>query len=227
MKTDHFPNQSLKQENVLNTNEQYFKQLPGVIKSPITGTEKNGIQLFQVTEWPNKLDLHSENGSASSVDLLPPVYALHGEPGSWWGGIGYEAGYGGIFAVISFKGKQFKICSDDIVISEKLPQDINEKIICEHVLAIGTLEYSLFGRPYLPFASVTLTVEQQTLTSEVISFKFKKRKRYRKTKFHRQAVTFLRVNEINFIRPDRQQLKPLITARDPGAPLLAQNAKIL
>ncbi|EME30887.1 mitochondrial ribosomal protein L21 precursor [Galdieria sulphuraria] len=212
---------------LVEASEERLDELPGVIKSPLTGEEKRGIQLFQVNDWPNRVETSNEEGSTSCVDILPPVYATHGEPGSWWGGIGYEAGYGGMFAVIVLKGKQFKICPDDIVVSEKLEQDINEKIVSDRVLAIGTMEYSLFGRPYLPFASVTLTVEQQTLTSEVVSFRFKKRKRYRRAWFHRQPITFLRVNNIEFIQPKKEQLSPLITARDSNAPLLAQNARIL
>ncbi|GJQ12188.1 hypothetical protein GpartN1_g3979.t1 [Galdieria partita] len=212
---------------LVETSEERLAELPGVIKSALTGEEKQGIELFQVNGWPSRVESMTEEDSASCVDILPPVYATHGEPGSWWGGVGYETGYGGMFAVMILKGKQFKVCSDDIVVSERLDHDINEKVVADRVLAIGTMEYSLFGRPYLPLASVTLTVEQQTLTSEVVSFRFKKRKRYRKAWFHRQPITFLRVNDIQFVVPKKEQLSPLITARDPNAPLLAQNARIL
>lgn len=213
---------------LVETSEERLQEFPGVIKSPLTGEEKRGIQLYQVDDWPKSVETTSEDGtSRCSVQVLPAVYATHGEPGSWWGGIGYEAGYGGLFAVMVLKGKQFKVCPDDIVVSERLEQDINEKVVSDQVLAIGTVEYSLFGRPYLPFASVTMTVEQQTLTSEIVSFRFRKRKRYRKAWFHRQPITYLRVNDIQFVKPKLEQLKPLITARDPNAPLLSQNARIL
>jgi len=189
---------------LVETSEDRLDEFPGVIQSPLTGEEKQGIHLYQVDNWPASVETTLEDGTkCSPTDILPPVYATHGAPGSWWGGIGYEAGYGGMFAVMILKGKQFKVCPDDIVISERLDQDINEQVVSDRVLAIGTLEFSLFGRPYLPYARVTMTVEQQTLTSEVVSFRFKKRKRYRKAWFHRQPITYLRKFSLRPLRVRR------------------------
>ena len=53
-------------------------------------------------------------------------------------------------------------------------------------MLIGTKDYTTIGRPYIKNANVKFEVEEQTRTEKVRVFKFKRRKRYKKLRGHRQ-----------------------------------------
>lgn len=60
-----------------------------------------------------------------------------------------------IFAVLEIAGFQFKVVADDQVICEHLKDyDINEHIVFDKVLLIGTKDYTSIGRPYVETAKV-------------------------------------------------------------------------
>ena len=52
------------------------------------------------------------------------------------------------------------------------------------------------GKPFIPYASVTCEVLGDLKLPKVISFKFKRRKGYRRKKGHRQTVARLQVKTI-------------------------------
>lgn len=59
-----------------------------------------------------------------------------------------------IFAVLEIAGFQFKVVADDQVICERLDFDINEHIVFDRVLMVGTKDYTSIGRPYVETAKV-------------------------------------------------------------------------
>jgi ribosomal protein L21 len=56
---------------------------------------------------------------------------------------------------VEINGFQHKVCVDDKVISEKLGDyDINDSIVFEKVLMIGTKDFTAIGRPFVLKAKV-------------------------------------------------------------------------
>lgn len=87
---------------------------------------------------------------------------------------------------------------DDIVLSNWLKEyDINEQIVFDGVLLVGTKDFTLLGRPIVKSAKVYATVEEQTETDKTIIFKKKRRKTYQKTMHFRHKITVLRINRID------------------------------
>lgn len=99
-----------------------------------------------------------------------------------------------IFAVIQVGSHQFKVCRGDWIYVEKLKYaDVKQKIILNKVLMLGTKSETVIGRPIVPDAAVHALVEEHQLGAETIIFKKKRRKNYRRTNYHRQELTRLKI----------------------------------
>ncbi|CAI9755158.1 unnamed protein product [Fraxinus pennsylvanica] len=101
------------------------------------------------------------------------------------------------FAVVQIGSHQFKVSNGDCIYAEKLKYcDVNDKLILNKVLMLGSKTQTIIGRPILPDAAVHAVVEEHALDAKVIIFKKKRRKNYRRTKGHRQELTKLRITDI-------------------------------
>lgn len=117
--------------------------------------------------------------------------------------------YEPIFAVVQVGSHQFKVSNGDSIFVEKLKYcDVNDKLILNRVLMLGSMAQTIIGRPVLPDAAVHAVVEEHALDAKVIIFKKKRRKNYRRTKGHRQELTKLRITDIQGI--EKPEPKPSI-----------------
>jgi large subunit ribosomal protein L21 len=92
------------------------------------------------------------------------------------------------FAVVQIGSHQFKVSPNDLIYTEKLKYcDINDKLMLNKVLMLGSKDQTIIGRPVLPKAAVFAVVEEHALDEKVIIFKKKRRKNYRRTTGHRQV----------------------------------------
>ncbi|RLN30505.1 50S ribosomal protein L21, mitochondrial [Panicum miliaceum] len=108
--------------------------------------------------------------------------------------------YEPVFAVVQIGSHQFKVSNGDSIFTERLKFcDVNDKLILNRVLMLGSQSQTVIGRPILPEASVHAVVEEHALDAKVIIFKKKRRKNYRRTKGHRQELTKLRITNIEGI----------------------------
>ena len=75
---------------------------------------------------------------------------------------------------------------------------VGAKITINKMLALGSKDFTLLGRPVLPrdLALVEATVIEKTLSSTKIVQNFERRMRARHIKFSRQKWTLLRINSI-------------------------------
>ncbi|KAL2533817.1 50S ribosomal protein L21 [Abeliophyllum distichum] len=119
------------------------------------------------------------------------------------------------FAVVQIGSHQFKVSNGDCIFTERLKYcDVNDKLILNKVLMLGSKTQTIIGRPILPDAAVHAVVEEhgllassligiisscRPLDAKVIIFKKKRRKNYRRTKGHRQELTKLRITDISGI----------------------------
>ena len=76
---------------------------------------------------------------------------------------------------------------------------IGSKIVINKLLALGSQDFTLLGRPVLPrdLANVEATVIEKTLSRTKIVQKFERRMRARHIHFRRTKWTLLRINTIN------------------------------
>ncbi|KDP20973.1 hypothetical protein JCGZ_21444 [Jatropha curcas] len=114
--------------------------------------------------------------------------------------------YEPVFAVVQIGSHQFKVSNGDSIFTERLKFcDVNDKLILNKVLLLGSSTQTIIGRPMVPDAAVHAVVEQHALDAKVIIFKKKRRKNYRRTKGHRQELTKLRITDIQGIeKPERK-----------------------
>ncbi|XP_063674189.1 large ribosomal subunit protein bL21-like [Bolinopsis microptera] len=61
------------------------------------------------------------------------------------------------FAVVHVKGVQFKVSVNDVIQVDTLDLEPGTKITLDKVLLVGSLNYTLIGRPLLPASTVTVT----------------------------------------------------------------------
>ena len=89
---------------------------------------------------------------------------------------------------------------DDIVVLPRLQEyDINDQVVFDKVLLMGTDKLSLVGRPYVGSCKVYGTVQEQTLSEKKITFKMRAKKGIKKTKNKKVWMTVLRIDKIEFI----------------------------
>ena len=104
-----------------------------------------------------------------------------------------------LFAVIFIQGKQHKITAEDFLLVNQIPSlEVFSDISLDKVLLVGSLNWSLIGRPLLPKGMVKVTANtlEHRNIDPVIIFKTRKRKNYKKTKIHRQLVSLFRITDI-------------------------------
>ncbi|OIV93201.1 hypothetical protein TanjilG_24416 [Lupinus angustifolius] len=108
--------------------------------------------------------------------------------------------YEPVFAVVQIGSHQFKVSNRDSIFTERLKFcEVNDKLILNKVLLVGSDSQTIVGRPTVPGAAVHAVVEEHALDAKVIIFKKKRRKNYRRTRGHRQELTKLRITNIEGI----------------------------
>jgi large subunit ribosomal protein L21 len=99
-------------------------------------------------------------------------------------------------AVILTGGKQYRVKEGDILSIEKLDAGNGQKVHFSQVLLIEDGENVLVGAPVLENALVRAEVIETYKDEKVLVFKKKRRKQFRRTRGHRQALTKIRVEGI-------------------------------
>ena len=118
-----------------------------------------------------------------------------------------------VFSIVELNGAQYKVVEDDLIMSDRLPLDVGQRVRLTNVLLLGTVAHTLIGRPLVEGAWVECEVEEQSRTAKLLVFHKKRRKNHRKMRGHRDDVTILRVVQIS--TPDMLPL-PSTTAALPA-----------
>lgn len=95
-------------------------------------------------------------------------------------------------AVIETGGKQYYVQEGTELYVEKLNNEVGEEIKLDKVLMCNGVS----GRPYLENVEVIAKVEKHGKQKKIIIFKYKPKKKYRRTQGHRQPYTKLIVKSI-------------------------------
>ncbi len=100
-----------------------------------------------------------------------------------------------MYAIVTTGGKQYKVVKGDVIDVEKLDAQPGDKVELNVVL-LNDGENTVVDAATLADKKVTAEVIEQFKDKKQLVFKFKKRKRYHRTKGHRQNLTKLQVTEI-------------------------------
>ena len=100
-----------------------------------------------------------------------------------------------MYAIVSTGGKQYKVAKGDVIDVEKLDAQPGDKVELD-VLMLNDGENTVVDAAALEGKKVVAEVVEQFKGKKQIVFKFMKRKRYHRTKGHRQNLTKLQVVEI-------------------------------
>ena len=98
------------------------------------------------------------------------------------------------YAIIETGGKQYRVHNNDIVSVERLSVEAGQQVEFDQVLAVSNGQQLLVGTPTVAGASISATVMEHYRDRKIVSFKFKRRKGYRKKKGHRQELTRLKIH---------------------------------
>ncbi|MBU1163236.1 MAG: 50S ribosomal protein L21 [Proteobacteria bacterium] len=101
-----------------------------------------------------------------------------------------------MYAVVSSGGKQYKVQKGEILRVEKISGDIGAPVSFDKVLMFSDGENVNIGQPVLENVSVNGHIVEQDKAKKIIVFKYKKRKRYRRTQGHRQQYTAVKIDNI-------------------------------
>ena len=100
-----------------------------------------------------------------------------------------------MYAIVTTGGKQYKVAKGDIFSVEKLDAQPGDKVKLD-VLLLNDGKKTIVDAATLAKKKVTCEVIDQYKDKKVIVFKLKKRKRYHRTRGHRQNLTKLMVSSM-------------------------------
>ncbi|HBK84896.1 MAG TPA: 50S ribosomal protein L21 [Firmicutes bacterium] len=102
-----------------------------------------------------------------------------------------------MYAIIETGGKQLKVEQGQVVKVEKLAAQVGETISFDQVLMVAGADGVKLGQPTVAGAVVTGTVLGQGKEAKVVSFRYKRRKRVRVKRGHRQPFTSVKIENIS------------------------------
>lgn len=102
------------------------------------------------------------------------------------------------YAIFKTGGKQYQAIPGKTVAIEKLEANVGDVVTFKEVLlrkdgANATVE---FGTPFLTKPTVTASIVKHTQGPKIIVFRFKRRKKSRIKRGHRQPMTVVRIETI-------------------------------
>jgi large subunit ribosomal protein L21 len=106
-----------------------------------------------------------------------------------------------MYALIEFKGKQYKAEKDALLRVEKLNAEPGSSLNIDTVLLVskegaeGVPDTVKVGAPYLSGVSVNATVESHGKGEKIIVFKYKPNKDYRRKPGHRQPYSIIKIGD--------------------------------
>jgi len=101
-----------------------------------------------------------------------------------------------MYAVIQTGGKQYKVTPGEELRVEKLNGKAGDEVYFDNVLLVSKGDRVEVGKPVLKNTKVVAKITRQGRGPKIVVFKYKRRKRYRKTQGHRQDFTAVRIVEI-------------------------------
>lgn len=101
-----------------------------------------------------------------------------------------------MYALVEYKGKQYKAEKGAVLSVDKLDAEKGAKIDVDTVLLVSDGDKISVGAPYVKGAKVQIVVEDSFRDKKVLVLKYKSKKDYHRLIGHRQQYTNVRVEDI-------------------------------
>lgn len=101
-----------------------------------------------------------------------------------------------MYALVKLAGKQFKVSTDEVLRVPLLGQAVGETVEFDEVMAVGEGADMKLGTPFVEGARVKAEILSHGRDRTIRVFKKKRRKKYRRTRGHRQPYTEIRITGI-------------------------------
>ena len=101
-----------------------------------------------------------------------------------------------MYAVIETGGKQYRVAPGDTLQVEKLDGEAGAAVEFDKVLAVSTDSGSLLTGEAAAAVKVKASIAKQGRGDKELVFKFRRKKQYKRTIGHRQALTTVKIEEI-------------------------------
>ena len=133
-----------------------------------------------------------------------------------------------MYAVVNSGGKQYKVQQGQILRVEKIPGEVGNPVTFDRVLMFSDGENISIGQPALEDIAVEGQIVEQGKAKKIIVFKYKRRKRYRRKKGHRQEFTAVRIDSIKpkAQKSSEKKEEPKAEAKKPEAEKTAAPKKV-
>jgi large subunit ribosomal protein L21 len=100
-----------------------------------------------------------------------------------------------MYAIVSTGGKQYKVAEGDVLDVEKLDAQPGDQVQLD-VLMLADDDKTVVDPAKLADKKVTATVVDQHKGKKILVFKLHKRKRYHRTRGHRQQLTRIQIESM-------------------------------
>ncbi len=101
-----------------------------------------------------------------------------------------------MYAVIESGGQQHRVCEGEVLRLQKLDLPEGSRMEFERVLMVGEGSEVKIGAPLLAGGKVSAEVIAHGRAEKIRVFKYKRRKKYRRSQGHRQWYTEVRITGI-------------------------------
>ena len=101
-----------------------------------------------------------------------------------------------MYAIVDSGGKQYKVKEGEVLRVEKLAGKVGDSVSFDRILMFSDGENVNIGTPLLEDVAVSGHIVEQGKAKKIIVFKYKRRKRYRRKRGHRQQFTAVKVDSI-------------------------------
>jgi len=102
-----------------------------------------------------------------------------------------------MYAVVSTGGKQYRVQKGETLKIEKIPGDVGSQVAFDQVLMVSDGDRVEIGQPLVENAVVNAHIVEQGKHKKILVFKYKRRKRFRRTQGHRQQFTAVTIDDIS------------------------------
>ena len=102
-----------------------------------------------------------------------------------------------MYAVVELGGRQWRVEPGSRLCVNRLASAVGKSHVVERVLLASDGKTVRVGRPYCEGAKVVCEVLEHPRGPKVVTYKFRRRENYRKTRGHRQSLTTLLVKDIS------------------------------
>jgi large subunit ribosomal protein L21 len=126
-----------------------------------------------------------------------------------------------MYAILQQSGHQYRVTPGDRLVVDRLSAEVGSMVALEPVVLLANDDGTQVGTPVVDGVRVAALVVSHDKGAKIRVFKYKAKKRYRRTHGHRSAITELRIEAVlaagEALPQPKPKAKPAAKADEPAA----------